>query len=53
VAELFGRNLTNSLYAYFRTAANTPVALDTVAGQFAPPRTFGVKFTYMLGSEIR
>ncbi|HTX49073.1 MAG TPA: TonB-dependent receptor [Caulobacteraceae bacterium] len=53
VAELFGRNLTNSLYAYFRTAANTPVALDTVAGQFAPPRTFGVKFTYMLGSEVR
>ena len=51
-AELFADNLTNSLYATDRGANNTPTSLDTVEGQFAPPRTYGVRFTVALGSAI-
>lgn len=50
-AILFGDNLTNKLYATNRVGFNTPATVDNVAGQFAPPRTFGVRFIAKFGSE--
>jgi len=52
-AQVFGANLSNSLYATNRVGFNTPATEDNVSGQFAPPRTFGVKFTMKLGSAAR
>jgi iron complex outermembrane receptor protein len=52
-AELFGANLANSLYATNRVAFNTPATVENVTGQFAPPRTFGVRVTVKLGSAVR
>jgi hypothetical protein len=49
-ADIFGDNITNSLYATSRIASNTPSALENVAGQFAPPATCGVGFTIKWGS---
>ena len=51
-AQLFADNLTNALYATNRGANNTPTSLDTVEGQFAPPRTYGVRLTMALGSAV-
>jgi iron complex outermembrane receptor protein len=52
-AQLFGANLSNSLYSTNRASFNTPSTVENVAGQFAPPRTFGVRFTVKLGSAVR
>lgn len=52
-AELFGANLTNSNYATNRVGFNTPTSVDNVAGQFAPPRTFGVRLAMKFGSAAR
>ena len=41
--QLFGENLANALYATNRVAFNTPQTLVSVSGQFAAPRTFGVR----------
>ena len=49
-ADIFGDNITNSLYATSRIASNTPSTLENVAGQFAPPATYGVRFTIKWGS---
>jgi iron complex outermembrane receptor protein len=49
-AELFGENLSDTLYSTNRASFNTPSTVENVAGQFAPPRTFGVRFTVKLGS---
>jgi iron complex outermembrane recepter protein len=46
--QLFGENLTNQLYANNRIAFNTPQTLVSVSGQFAAPRTFGVRATLKL-----
>lgn len=51
--QLFVNNVTNTLYATNRFATNTPLSLDSVIGQFAPPRTFGARLTVKLGSETR
>lgn len=48
--EIFGDNITNSLYATSRVALNTPMTLESVTGQFAPPATYGVRFTIKWGS---
>jgi iron complex outermembrane receptor protein len=52
-AEVFGNNITNSLYATNRVAFNTPAMVENVTGQFAPPATYGVRFTMRFGSAIR
>jgi iron complex outermembrane receptor protein len=52
-AEIFGDNITNSLYATSRIAFNTPSTLENVAGQFAPPATYGVRFTIKWGSAAK
>jgi iron complex outermembrane receptor protein len=49
-ADIFGDNITKSLYATSRDAFNTPMTLENVAGQFAPPATYGVRFTIKWGS---
>jgi len=43
--QLFGENLTDALYATNRVAFNTPQTFVDVSGQFAAPRTFGVRAT--------
>lgn len=49
--QLFVENLSNTYYATNRVGFNTPTALDTVAGQFAPPRTFGVRLSMKFGGN--
>lgn len=46
--QLFGENLTDALYANNRVAFNTPQTFVNVAGQFAAPRTFGLRATLKL-----
>ena len=46
--QLFGENLTNELYATNRVAFNTPQTLVSVSGQFAAPRTFGLRLALKL-----
>ena len=41
--QLFGENLTDALYATNRVAFNTPQTFVSVSGQFAAPRTFGLR----------
>jgi iron complex outermembrane receptor protein len=41
--QLFGENLTDEYYAVNRVAFNTPTTLVSVAGQYAAPRTFGIR----------
>ena len=41
--QMFGENLTDELYATNRVAFNTPQTLVSVSGQFAAPRTFGLR----------
>ena len=52
-AEVFGNNLTNSNYATNRVGFNTPSSVVNVAGQFAPPCTFGVRLAMKLGSAVQ
>jgi len=52
-AEIFGNNISNSFYTTNRVSFNTPSTVENVSGQFAPPRTFGVRFTVKLGSAVR
>lgn len=47
--QLFVDNLSNTYYATNRVGFNTPTALDTVAGQFALPRTFGFRIFAKFG----
>lgn len=46
--QLFGENLTNEYYAVNRVAFNTPTTLVSVGGQYAPPRTFGLRVSMKL-----
>ena len=41
--EAYVENFTDELYAVNRVIFNTPAALNNVGGQFAAPRTFGVR----------
>jgi len=50
-AELFADNLGNSHYLNSRIAYNTPPTMYTVAGQLAPPRTYGLRLRMKLGSS--
>jgi iron complex outermembrane receptor protein len=49
-AEIFGENLTNSIYAANRVAFNTPATVYNLGGQLGPPQTYGVRVTMKLGS---
>lgn len=51
-AELFGENLSNSLYTNDRQAFNVPTTMYTIAGQLAAPRTYGVKITARFGPGV-
>jgi len=46
--QLFGENLTDELYANNRVTFNTPATLVNVAGQFAAPRTVGLRVSMSL-----
>lgn len=43
--QAFGENLTNEHYATNRISFNAPPTALVVAGQYAPPRTFGVRLS--------
>jgi iron complex outermembrane recepter protein len=43
-AQLFGENLLNTAYTNNRISINLPPLFNVVSGQFAAPRTFGLKF---------
>ncbi len=49
--QLFADNLSNTYYATNRVGFNTPTSLDTVAGQFGPPRTFGIRVSAKFGGS--
>ncbi len=51
--QLFGENLTNELYATNRLAFNTPATFVNTGGQFAAPRTFGVRLSTKFGAGSR
>jgi len=51
--QLFGENLTNTYYTTDRSETNNPAAEVFTTGQFAPPRTYGVRLIVRLGSEAR
>jgi iron complex outermembrane receptor protein len=46
--QLFGENLSNEYYAVNRVAFNTPTTLVSVGGQYAAPRTFGIRVAMKL-----
>jgi iron complex outermembrane receptor protein len=50
--QLFVDNLTNTYYSYNRTAFNTPASVVAVTGQWAPPRTYGLRLVMKLGSAV-
>jgi iron complex outermembrane receptor protein len=47
--EAFGENLTNTIYFNNVQAFNAPATEYNVAGQLAPPRTYGVRLRVKLG----
>jgi iron complex outermembrane receptor protein len=49
--QIFGSNLLNTYYATDRSETNTPSGEIFTTGQFAPPRTYGVRLIMRLGSE--
>jgi iron complex outermembrane receptor protein len=49
-AEVFGENLTNSIYATNRSGFVIPPSVYNVSGQLGAPRIFGVKLTLRFGS---
>jgi iron complex outermembrane receptor protein len=51
--QLFGDNLTNAFYASDRSETNNPAAEVFTTGQFAAPRTYGVRLIVRFGSEAR
>ncbi len=50
-AELFANNLGNTFYATNRVGFNTPATVNNVAGQLAPPRTYGIRLAVKFGSS--
>ncbi|MCC6918759.1 MAG: TonB-dependent receptor [Alphaproteobacteria bacterium] len=46
--QLFGENLSNEYYAVNRVSFNTPTTLVSVGGQYAAPRTFGLRVAMKL-----
>ena len=52
-AQLFGDNLTNEKYSFIRSESNSPSSMVNVTGQFAPPRTYGVRAAMKFGSATK
>jgi iron complex outermembrane receptor protein len=52
-AQLYGKNLTDKFYSFNRFGQVEGAGqFDAVLGQFAPPRTYGLRLTVKLGSEV-